>query len=303
VDSDISLPELQETHSNAPTIFFQSTTASSLVVKSIKWFHHWTLPNGRISISVGKNEKDYWLQFPQIADFQINPAESQIICHNISNIPNDTIRHLLLDQVIPRLLSHLGKQVLHASCVQVGRSAIAFSGESGWGKSTLSAFFHSQGYPLLTDDCLLLQPKGSYIIAVPNYRGMRLFQDGLTLLPTEQHTVPVCHYGDKQRLIMTNINHEKPVPITAVFILKPPHFPLTNTPISITKITGASVAIELIKNCFPLDITDTKTMGTQLQKITVMASSKNLTIYSLDYPRDMKFLPNILESILDIIDT
>lgn len=302
MDSNIPLPELPENDRYSATIFFQSTIASSFPITSVKWLHHWQLPNGQISISAGKKGQDYWLQFPQLADFQITPTESQITCHHLPDVPDATIRHLLLDQVIPRLLSHKGMQVLHASCVQVGESAIAFSGESGSGKSTIGAFFHRKGYPLLTDDCLLLQPKGSEVIAIPSYQGLRLFKNGLSLLSEEKAAVPVCHYGEKKRLIMDTITFEKPVPIHAIFILKTPILPSTTTHISITKITGATTAMELVKNCFPLDITDTRTMGTQLQSLAIIAGSDNLTIYSLDYPHSIELLPEVLEAVLESVD-
>ena len=46
-------------------------------------------------------------------------------------IPEVTVRHLFLDQVIPLVLSRREPIVLHASAVQTAHSVIAFAGKSG----------------------------------------------------------------------------------------------------------------------------------------------------------------------------
>lgn len=303
LESDILLPELHKDNSTStPTLSFHSAKVDSLPSCSIKWFHHWRFINGQISISAGKEQEYYWLRFPNIADFRMNPLTCHIISYRYSDIPDDTIRHLLLDQVIPRLLSHLGKQIIHASCVRVGQSAIAFCGQSGWGKSTLAAFFHRQGYPILTDDCLLLKKKDSEIIGIPSYQGMRLFQDSLSILPDEQKTTPVAHYGSKRRLIMYSKDNTFTFPVTNIFSLNNPTLIEKLSHISINKIHGSVAAIEIIKHCFPLDVTDTSRMGKQLQNLAQIGDSKNLSIYMLNYPRQRKILPEIISAILNKIN-
>ena len=202
-------------------IVFQLKNVSSLPQKtSIDWCHHWRLANGKISISAGKEGRDYWLRFPCLADFHLDPVNSNIIAYCHTDIPQETIRHLLLDQVIPRLLSHQGNQILHASCIKIADSALAFCGESGWGKSTLAAFFYSQGHPLLTDDCLLLKTNDSNeVLGIPNYQGIRLFEDNLSIFPETKQTTPVAHYGTKKRIITNNDSDNQEVSIKAILIL------------------------------------------------------------------------------------
>jgi len=304
LESNIPLPELQKQENSPAGIFFESAPASSLPDSAITWLHHWRLPNGQISISSGRVKSNYWLRFPHIADFQIIPATSKIISHHLPDIPDNTIRHLLLDQVIPRLLSHQGQQIMHASCVRIGESAIAFAGESGWGKSTIAAFFHSHSYTLLTDDCLLLKQDGSRVLGIPNYQGARLFQDSLSLLSSERDAVPVAHYGTKKRLVMTDrFGTAPPIPVSAVFILRDPTQSQTTSQVNISKISGASAAIELIKNCFPLNIKDKKRMGLQMQKLAQIGGSENISIYHLEYPRRTDLLPEIMKNILELVHT
>lgn len=292
------LPELEKNVEHSATIFFRLAPSSSSPPTSTKWFHHWYLPDGQISLSVGKNGSVYSLRFPGLALFQITPAQSKITCYHF-DIPADTIRHLLLDQVIPRLLSQQGKQILHASCVKVGKFAVAFSGNSGWGKSTLSAFFHNQGYPLLTDDCLQLHMTKGNVMSIPNYQGIRLLPDTLPLFHKSVNSDTTPKSSPKKRFKTPSTQIQgRTIPIKNIFILKDPASIPQNTQTTITKIIGAKAPIELIKNCFPLDITDKKIIGRQLIDLSRIANSENISIHSLIFPRKINFLPEVMINIL-----
>ena len=85
----------------------------------------------------------------------------------------DTLRHLLIDQVIPLALGHMGHVVLHASGVVLkdAESAVAFIGPAGAGKSTLTASLANSGCLLLADDALVVTGAGSELLATPAYPG------------------------------------------------------------------------------------------------------------------------------------
>ncbi len=299
VESDLPLPELQENNNAHPTLFFKSATISEVPKVAIDWCHHWRLPDGQISISVGKEKKNYWLRFPQLIDFKLQPHSNQITAYRHKNIPDNTVCHLLLDQVIPRLLSHQGQLIIHASCIQIGDSVIAFCGESGWGKSTLAAYFYTQGYKLITDDCLLLETKDATMTGIPNYLGLRLLSDSLSLLPESRtETTEVCHYASKKRVTVSGNNQIQAIPISAIFFLNEPYQQDTHSSIAVQHIPGATALIELIKHCFPLDITDVKRTGTQLTSLAELIKNSKTRFYHLEYPRTMESLPNVLKTII-----
>ena len=54
------------------------------------------------------------------------------------------------------VLRQRGCTVLHGSAVARNGMAVAFLGESGWGKSTLAEYFVQHGYTFLTDDMLVM---------------------------------------------------------------------------------------------------------------------------------------------------
>ncbi len=124
--SNILLPELVPSPSSNSRISFSLSAIPSSQYQEPRWLHHWLLPSGETSISLGKSGELFVLRFPLLADFLFSRKDFEIICHPTSDTPAETIRHLLLDQVIPRIVSHLGRPVLHASGSMVEGSGVLF---------------------------------------------------------------------------------------------------------------------------------------------------------------------------------
>ena len=85
-------------------------------------------------------------------------------------IPDETATHMLLDQVIPRVLGLQGRVLIHGSAVASpeGR-ACAFVGMSGRGKSTLAASFYRDGWRMLADDCIQLDIEDGSVLGLAAY--------------------------------------------------------------------------------------------------------------------------------------
>src|SRR5262249_8950886 len=73
--------------------------------------------------------------------FTFSPGDQSIAVHLDERGLTDTAHHLLLDQVLPLVLSHTGRLVLHASALDLEGRGVAFVGSGGVGKSTLAASF------------------------------------------------------------------------------------------------------------------------------------------------------------------
>ena len=99
--------------------------------------------------------------------------------------PHD-VRTFLLGRVWGALAMQRGLLPLHASSVTRGPDLDAFTGRSGMGKSTLAAALGSHGYPLFTDDVLLVGPAS--FGAGPlchGHRTLSLGREGLALSGVE----------------------------------------------------------------------------------------------------------------------
>ena len=77
------------------------------------------------------------IEFAATARFDVSAAGDAIVCTPIAGASPTTVCHLLIDQVLPRVLFLRGALVLHASALRApdGR-AVAFLGASGSGKTS-----------------------------------------------------------------------------------------------------------------------------------------------------------------------
>ncbi|MBF9153025.1 hypothetical protein [Novosphingobium jiangmenense] len=88
---------------------------------------------------------------------------------------------------------------LHASAVEVNGRAVAFTADSGGGKSTLAAGLARLGLPHVCDDTLVLATAGS-IMAMPDGKPLKLWDDALLLTGMEAErpiqSMPGKHYAN-----------------------------------------------------------------------------------------------------------
>ena len=187
------------------------------------FFHHWRIrgTRGRPWLSIGRRQGDYVLRFPDLADFDVSAAGDRIVCRPAARLDDVTLRHLLLDQVLPLALSRSGNLVLHASAAHIpGVGCAAFVGPTGSGKSTLATALGLLGCPVLTDDCLVVEAGLAAHQAVPGYPGLRLWRDAARGLGLERHaTAGVAHYTGKRRLESRVQFRSRPSPLAVLFVL------------------------------------------------------------------------------------
>ena len=70
---------------------------------------------------------------------------------------------------------------LHASAVDVGGRAVAFTADSGGGKSTLAAALADRGLAHICDDTLVVAMQPNGVMALPDAKPLKLWDDALIL--------------------------------------------------------------------------------------------------------------------------
>ena len=89
-------------------------------------FHTWTFPDGTLWTEFHRANGGYLLRFPDLADFQVSADALHVTGFPAPEVADATVQHLYLNQVLPLVLSKLGKLVFHASAVEIGAGAVAF---------------------------------------------------------------------------------------------------------------------------------------------------------------------------------
>jgi hypothetical protein len=203
---------------------------------------------------------------------------------------------LLIDQVLPRVLTHLGKTVIHAGCVVTSHGALAFLGESGAGKSTLCAEFSRAGCPLVGDDGLVLRPaRGGGFEVLATYPGLRLFPDPLAAC-FDQRTpsAPVAHYSDKRRLDRNTpalLLATDPQPLLAMYVLDPA------AAIGISPVPDRDAFMALVRASFQLHLDDAERSRELFLRLGALRDA--VPIRRLSLPRDLGRLGEVREALLE----
>lgn len=298
--SNTPIVELPSSEDVGPDLRFDLQPANRAQSTEVNWFHKWLLPDGEAWLFLGKLGQDYLLRFPNLSDFLIADEGRSICCFPEDDITAETISHLLLDQVIPLVMSQHDKFVLHAGAVVLPQGAIAFMGKTGQGKSTLAAALSRRGYPLLSDDGLLLEESAGRIVVTPSYPGLRLWPEMVSVFFDEEPSLSeVAHYSKKKRVKLHSARvpfSKGPVPLQSVYLLAPLEETEEMTEVVITRLSPQESFIELVKHTFQLDITDRVKLRRGFEAVGRLAAAP--IYYRLAFQRDVALLPTVCEAIL-----
>ena len=258
------------------------------------WRHHWVDQAGQNSLSLAVEGSVHRLRFRGQCDFLIDAAAGAIRAEPVHGLSQETLEHLLVDQVLPRLLAHRGELVTHASVVDMGNAACAFIGHSGWGKSTLASLLRSAGHRLLSDDCALLRTDGATVHALATYPSLRMYEDsiGQTICDAVQVS-PVATYTNKLRVTVEHptAGQLASPPIRAIYLLNDPSRGEARH--SITAMTPMDACMALVEHSFRLDVTTPQ--HTRLLLAQAAAVQRLAPVFHLRYPRDYLHSARLLE--------
>jgi hypothetical protein len=302
LQSDFPLPELLEctdsTSETQITIITEKESASS--GDGMKWFLSWTTPSGNPWFSCAKDADSYLLRYEGAADFRVDKNGTEIHCRAHSQVAEDTIRHLLLNQAIPMVLNLRGQEALHASAVATPEGAVAFCGASGAGKSTLAAIFQQGGSPLMTDDCLAISEVDGAICAAAGYPGLRLWKNVVHDLNWDHHAHHnVAHYTSKRRVDIQRGPEDycaSPQVLKAIYVLAADSEDSREGRVKIETLTATEQLIALLSYCFRLDINDGAMLARQF--LFFARIPELVRIRRIYLPRNPQRLSNTRQALL-----
>jgi hypothetical protein len=300
VESDLalSIPQAHEPQPDPDYLFHLLSTEIQVTCSSFHYLTHYRA-DGSPWLSCSKSDFGYKLYYHDLAVCWISQDGSHIDCFPYPETPHNTLEHLLLDQLLPLVISHQSNTVLHASAVNMNGSATVFIGNTGNGKSTLTTSFCAAGFPLLADDGLLLRMDQQAIWGIGSYPGLRLWPDSVKgVFAGMPNLETVSHYNDKRRITSESMSlafSDDPVPIAKIYLLdKSPLEPLDKA-IAFERLSPSASIIALLERSFRLDTNDQQRNRQELDRLTELAS--RVPVYRLNYPRQYKLLPSVCEAV------
>jgi len=301
IESELKLPIVESQSDESVDFWVRISPLTKWKKSTPDWDHIWLDENGDVDIRLAKLDGVYYLDFNSAGAFQINLTTREIVC-DCDEVPVNTTQHLLLDQVLPRVRSHLGALVLHASAVVLpDGSGLMFMGDSGAGKSTMAAYFVTQGARLISDDCVLVSFHSEVMSVIGCYPGVRLYGDVIDALGLESDAAErVSHYSNKRRLNWSDQDEPALVNVTAVVnLISHDHESEQNVMTINTAPTDRIV--KLVGQSFLMDPTDEAELKTQFGRCALAARSKT-AFCDLHYPHDEHYLGKVKDQLADAIN-
>ena len=326
--SNMLLPELRSA-AGTHDLQVQFATWSEPSPTPTDWFMSWSLPSGQLWLACAKIDAGYLLRFAELADFHVDAYGQDIVCRVWPQTPAETLRHLLLDQVLPLVLNLRGQHALHATAILTPAGVCAFAGQTGAGKSTLAASFLHAGFPVVSDDCLVLQnqqgeqgeqdqqdsqDQPNQIYAVPAYPGVRLWDDSLEAVhgPADQFPF-VAHYAAKRRVMLAQRSSDFPLkaqPLAAIYVLLWPEeeeeiekehsLPKLSRLPRIEPLSCREAYTQLLPQLFRLDITDREMLKRQFDWLGRVV--EQVPVRRLVVPDDLAALDRVRAAVLADLD-
>ena len=295
VSADIRLPELIPSNDGAGDIAICSRDRIDGAIEPA--FMTWTTPPLGPWLSFHKSKGGYLLRFRDTANFLVSGDGTRIEWARLNGAPGNTLRHLLLDQVLPMVLNLRGGEALHASAVMTPEGAIAFCGSTGSGKSTLAAIFASHGDTVVTDDCLPIRAHEGRLCGAPGYPGLRLWREVVDELGWRDDAQDsVAHYTAKLRALRKIPAADFPLQefvLRAIYVLEPRE---ESRDVEFVELSPRDRMMGLLSYAFRLDVTDRLMLARQFQRMEAYAGL--VPVRKLRLPRNAQRIPNMRERIL-----
>jgi hypothetical protein len=239
-----------------------------------------------------------YVRWENIGEFLVSGDGRLITCCPARESPHESFQVYLLGQALSFALVKCGFEPLHATCVVVEGQAVAFLGDSGFGKSSLAAYFISAGDRLLTDDLLLLQQRPEGFLAYPGPPRIKLLPDmarkylgGITGgVPMNSATSKLVLPLDREKVC------ESPITLSAIYGLSPPQDMPDTQAVGFEPLASRRAFLELSCNTFNYVILDGDRASRQIKEIARIVNT--VPVKRLRHPRSLSALPSVRKAII-----
>ena len=292
LESDTPLPELVRRPARRAGLRVR-LRAPELPSRRWVWVETWRIGRARPWLLIGRLGDDWLLRFPRLADFVVTEGGSHIAGRN-RGVPPHTVRHLLIDHVVPLVLSAQGHAMLHASAVAAPRGAALFAGVSGAGKSTVAASFTDGPSRFFADDVVrIVRARSGYAIA-STHAGARLWPDSLSVVGGSGRSRRIAHYSTKRRV------DPGPAPsprdlrtLRAVYLLG--DSTRRRQPMAIAPVGRRAALVELLRHCYSLDPRNPAAARQHFETLAGLCDA--VPVFALSYPRDLQQIGEVRDMI------
>jgi hypothetical protein len=162
---------------------------------------------------------DVLLSFPRVGAFRIRGGR-EIVVEPLPGVDEAVVRLSLLGPALAVLLHQRGFLVLHASCVVMDGVAVAFLGDSKWGKSTTAAALYRSGRPLVADDVLAVDLRPGSPTVRPAFPQVKLWPESVAALGIDPEELRMIHPALEKRAFRAQVGFgDDDLPLARMYVL------------------------------------------------------------------------------------
>ena len=253
------------------------------------WFHSRRLADGNT-----------YLRWTGLFEFLISPDGRQIRYRRLQHASRESFSVYLLGQVLSFSLVAFGIEPLHGTVVVVDGEAIAFLGDCGYGKSTLGAALLARGFPVLTDDLIVLEKRGAGWAVHPGIPRLKLFPSVARRLfgPSLEGTLMIRGTSKLVLPLSAGQTVRRLVPLRALYVLSEPGPRGSRRParVRFERLSGREAFLEVIRAAFNLLVVERGRLAAQFAFAARVVAT--VPVRRLTYPRRLSSLPAVCDILL-----
>jgi hypothetical protein len=234
---------------------------------------------------------DIHVSWSDLFDFVVSGDGSRIDVYAEPQRDAEPLYTYLISQVISVALLQQQIETLHASAVAIGNEAIVLIGDSGYGKSTLTAALLRGGARLITDDLLVLEDCAGSYHALPGAFRIKLEPETARVLGVDWKGVPMQDGSGKLvYLLEPSVCVTESAPVARIVLLQP-----MADRAHVEDVSAADATRALLAATFNPLHTDSKRLTRLLQ--TAHQIARGTRIQRLHVPRDLENISDVVAAI------
>lgn len=214
----------------------------------------------------------------------------EIVLEPAPGVDERTLRLYLLGALLPVVLYQRGFLVLHASAVEFNGRAVAFLGESGWGKSTLAAALQARGHRLLSDDVVPVWVEAEEPWIRPGPPSFKLWPDSARTLGIAFDQLPLVHPElEKRWCAGSGRAPQRALKLAALYVLEYGSEP------AIDDLDSSSGLLEVARHSFVRFQDRAEEAGSHLRQCALLAG--RVPAFRLRRERDLSLLTHVIRAL------
>jgi hypothetical protein len=272
---------------------------------SPEWYHRYLRRrNGAPWLSCAYRLGGVLLRDHVLADFHVSHPRwgpTDILCSPEEGAGPDALRETFLYPVLPLVLNLRGTDALHASAVEIGGECVAFTGLSGVGKSTLAAYLHTRGYPVVTDDCLPLHDRPGGVYAGPGLSELRVDDNALGALEGLEGCAQTTDVLSDKRILAVprepGSSGRESLPLRRVYVVVEKDAARIDRGVRLERLPGRRAFLPLMEQSFRLELYDPGMLRRQARLFGRVVAEGRVRLLTVGWGFDL--LPRAVERILE----